>query len=170
MLDDLFGSSKAEKLLAAEEFARHVNNAAPNTDKTNNTNGVSKEPQKNVDDSNNSKTLTTKSERDNDRTIDSSYRFMNVEGEGKIEELLLDTDSNNYELFLYVDGRTVFDHDFSFFEDNGDLLEEVSVVSSGSGVKLVVSDLEFSEQFIVELRPQNTLNINEAFAKYKKVV
>ena len=78
--------------------------------------------------------------------------LIDEEGAGTLKELLIKSDSPNYTLYLFIDGNPVYNHSWSWFNENSQEIEEISAFRTEDGIYVLhLYDLKFSRSLLVKV-------------------
>jgi hypothetical protein len=91
-------------------------------------------------------------------------------GPGRLAELVVISDSDNYELYVTADGVAVSSGPFSWYRSVSEYVEWIDAFENNGTFVLRVSDVPFSRSLSVYLAPtaQSTVRVREVLVKIEK--
>jgi hypothetical protein len=76
---------------------------------------------------------------------------------GCLKELLIKTADTNYKLTVQVDGETLYDNDFNWFQNISQTVDEISAFQDETGSYILhLADIKWSTNIKVEAQPLTT--------------
>ena len=93
-------------------------------------------------------------------TVNNRYVLFWCDWKGKVNELLLKTDKDNYRLRITNDESELLNHEYSWFREHSQEIDNVSCFEDDGVYCLHVADLSFDGYFRAEIFPHETLNIS----------
>lgn len=113
------------------------------------------------------KPKTTEIYAQKDLTLDSNSVFVDVKGYGKVHEIFLMTDSQNYKIYVNVDGKDLYDDTYSHLSEMSRFLNEIGTRTSGSYYILSIVDIPFSTSLYIRVEPSESIVFKEVSIKYE---
>jgi len=113
------------------------------------------------------KPKTTEIYAQKDLTLDSNSVFVDVKGYGKVHEIFLMTDSQNYKIYVNVDGKDLYDDTYSHLREMSRFLNEIGTRTSGSYYILSIVDIPFSTSLYIRVEPSESIVFKEVSIKYE---
>lgn len=99
------------------------------------------------------KIYTTKIYSKENETITDAWRFKESRGIGKIEQILLKTDSDQFRIYFTIDDDVNYENTYTFFSNNSKYLSGVSAYLDGGFYYLSIQDLLFQKHFTLRIQP-----------------
>jgi len=101
-----------------------------------------------------------------DVTLDKNSVFVDVEGYGKVNEVLFRTDSKNYRILIIVDGKETFNDTYSHFEEISKFIEKVGTKTVGGYHLISFTDISFSSSLYIRVEPSESMIFKSVFISY----
>ncbi|RLJ01552.1 MAG: hypothetical protein DRP08_05380 [Candidatus Aenigmatarchaeota archaeon] len=102
-----------------------------------------------------------------DLTLDKNYAFVDIEGCGKVHEILLMTDSKEYTLYVLVDEKEIYNDTYSHLSEMSRFLNEVGTRTSGMYHILSIVDIPFMSSLYIRVDPSESILFKEVLIKYE---
>ena len=96
-----------------------------------------------------------------------NYSFLDKEGEGKIEEVVIISPSSNFSLFVEVDGVIAYQGDYSRFEDISMHVDSIVAQQRGATYVLQISDVVFLSRVRVVIDVGESITFQRLYCKYQ---
>lgn len=95
--------------------------------------------------------------------------ILSDDGKGKIDELVIVSSSKDYALEVVADNKLLYDNEWDWFNTITEAVEEMSAFVNGSKFILHLSDIKFTENIMVRLKPtSNPITVDTIFIKLEK--
>ena len=111
---------------------------------------------------------TTKIYMDEGLSLNDYKRWLYVEGTGLIDQLLIDSDQNDYKIKIMLDDRILYNSDkpYTWFAGRDDWLEYVSAFTVGAKYILSLRNLYFKDSFHIEFTPVTDATFTTIICRY----
>ncbi|RLC74691.1 MAG: hypothetical protein DRJ03_31500 [Chloroflexi bacterium] len=80
-------------------------------------------------------------------------KLMDMKGTGTLKEFLIRSKSPSYMLSISVDGKTLYNDDWDWFNEMGVDIGEITAYKTDEIYVLYLSDIKFSEGLVIEATP-----------------
>jgi len=77
------------------------------------------------------------------------------------------TDSQNYKIYVNVDGKDLYDDTYSHLREMSRFLNEIGTRTSGSYYILSIVDIPFSTSLYIRVEPSESIVFKEVSIKYE---
>lgn len=92
-----------------------------------------------------------------------------VDGSGKVDELVIVSSSKDYAIEVVADDEQLYDNEWDWFNMITEVVEEISAFVNDSKFILHLSDIKFTENIMVRLKPtSNPITVDTIFIKLEK--
>ena len=98
-----------------------------------------------------------------DRVIDSVFELLNISGSGKIRELMLITDSPEFNIYVELDNKPIINHSFTELQQLSEIMEEIDAFEKNGLFVFRATNLYFTEKCKVIVKPAIKITIKHGF-------
>ncbi len=109
---------------------------------------------------------TTKVEIQDTHTITNRETILDIDGKGRINQILCKGQTNNYGIFILLDGNLTFDKPYSYFSELSDHLENASAFEDDGKYVLSIRNLEFQESARIDITSESSTIFDDILVKY----
>jgi len=99
-----------------------------------------------------------------------SHIFLSETGEGKIEELVIISPSDNFSLFIEIDGIMTYQGAFSHFEGISTQVSSVVAQQRGTSYILQINDIIFLDRILILIDTDAAITFTRLYCKYQLAV
>jgi len=110
--------------------------------------------------------LTTKVHLAEAKTVNGKYTIKESKGEGFVNQILLKTVSNAYNVQILVDKHILYDKPYSWFFADTLNIDNVSAYLAGGSYYLSFQNLWFQKNFIVRMVSTASITLTFALIRY----
>lgn len=96
-----------------------------------------------------------------------TYIFLEKAGEGKIEEIVIVSPTNNFSLFIEVDGTMAYQGGFSRYQEVSAHINSIVAQQRGTKYILQINDVVFSNHIMVIIDAGEQITFNRLHCKYQ---
>lgn len=113
------------------------------------------------------KPKTTEIYAQKDLILEGNTVFVDIEGYGRVHEILLMTDSKEYSLYVLVDEKEIYNDTYSHLSEMSRFLNEVGTRTSGRYYILSIVDIPFMSSLYIRVDPSESILFKEVLIKYE---
>lgn len=95
---------------------------------------------------------TTKTRIQQDKTVSGTFKFIgNISGVGVINQILIQSPSTDYTIFIKIDENLLWEQPYSYFQTHSEYLENASAFLDGGSYYLSIRTLFFLKRFEISI-------------------
>jgi len=111
---------------------------------------------------------TSKSKTKDGYTLENKEKLVEVlEGKGSIDQILVEAATNNFSVWIKVDGTVYLDKHYSYFSDLSDYLDNISAFQDNSKYYLSIRHTMFKKGFRIDIISDDSTVFNHILVKYR---
>ncbi|GAI34562.1 unnamed protein product, partial [marine sediment metagenome] len=99
-------------------------------------------------------------------TIDEILRFINITGTGTVYQLLIESPSTDFEVYIVIDDSIIFDKSYTWFSDYTEELQTVSAYLRAGKYYLSIRELPFQERLNVNIKVNTSITFDQILIRY----
>lgn len=99
-------------------------------------------------------------------TIDEILRFINITGTGTVYQILIESPSNDFEVYIMIDDSIIFDKPYSWFSDYTEELQNISAYLRDGKYYLSIRNLPFQEKLNVNIKVNTSIIFDQLLIRY----
>jgi hypothetical protein len=100
------------------------------------------------------------------RVVETEFTLLDVRGRGRVREAVLLADSPDFDVYVEVDGRSIFSHSFAELQSISEVMEGVDAFDRDGEYVFRFSDLSFLNRFLYVIRPRGRVTLKHALVLY----
>lgn len=109
---------------------------------------------------------TTKSDSRTNEIINGHYRIKELRGFGIINQILLLAPSNDYNIYILIDGRILWNKPFSYFQNYTDYLDNLSCGLAVATYYINIKNITFQKHISIAIKTNTSITFDEILIKY----
>jgi len=102
------------------------------------------------------KVTKTKVVKESNLTISKEYTILNVDGEGKLRELMIESEQKDYNILINLDGEVVLYDTFSNLQSESAYLNYIDAFTNDTSYILHIGELNFTSKLRITIIPEET--------------
>ncbi len=99
-------------------------------------------------------------------TIDEILRFINITGTGTVYQILIESPSNDFEVYVMIDDSIIFDKNYTWFSDYSHELQNASAYLKGGKYYLSIRNLPFQERLNINIKVNTSITFDQILIRY----
>jgi len=99
-------------------------------------------------------------------TIDEILRFVNITGTGNVYQILIESPSTDFEVYIMIDDSIIFDKSYTWFSDYTEELQNVSAYLRAGKYYLSIRELPFQERLNVNIKVNTSITFDQILIRY----
>lgn len=104
--------------------------------------------------------------RENQTVSSRKLNVLKTRGTGVIDQILCVSDNTDFTIMIFLDDNVLFEKNFSYFQDNQEVLENISAFLDGGKYFLSIRKLAFQEQARIGVYSGSTTIFEQIMVKY----
>lgn len=99
-------------------------------------------------------------------TIDEILRFINITGTGTVYQILIESPSTDFEVYIMIDNSIIFDKNYAWFNTYSHELQNASAYLKDGNYYLSIRNLPFQERLNVNIKVNTSISFGQILIRY----
>jgi len=99
-------------------------------------------------------------------TIDEILRFINITGTGTVYQILIESPSIDFEVYIMIDDSIIFDKSYSWFSTYSHELQNASAYLKDGKYYLSIRNLPFQERLNINIKVNTSITFDQILIRY----